>query len=395
MREQSQRARVAPGPGVDPQAHQPGLPPDAPVGEPLPKTRRPTLLDHLRRKTTSGRFIPEIDSLRFFAIAMVVVFHLAAFVGDNDRQAGVPNAGHGWFYHVAGYGHYGVQLFFMISGFVLALPFANRWLRGGHPVELRAYFLRRLTRLEPPYILVMVGFAAILAVRHRYPGPEIATHLAASLVYLHNVIYSNGSLINNVAWSLEIEVQFYCLAPLLGLVYRIERAAVRRAIIVAMIGVAALVLTPLAEGRLRLTLLGFLQFFLVGFLVADLYLTVWQERPRAPWWWRLPQAVLRNPWIATIGGMCYTIYLLHYPLISFVGHPTLAIAQRTTPHLHLAVQALLILPVLLIVSSVYFVLVERPCMDRRWPEKLRARLFGAPGAGDREPRRTSQPPTSS
>jgi peptidoglycan/LPS O-acetylase OafA/YrhL len=343
------------------------------------------LLDHLRRKTTSGRFIPEIDSLRFVAIAMVVLYHLAGFVAENDRLSLVKEAGKGWVYSVASVGHYGVQLFFMISGFVLALPFATHRLSGGRRVQLRAYFLRRLTRLEPPYVLAMVGFAILLAARHRYLPADIARHLGASLLYMHNLVYANGSLINNVAWSLEIEVQFYCLAPVLALLYAVERPWLRRAIIGVLFGLCAFFLAPAMHGRWALTLLGFLHFFLVGFLVADLYVTDWRHQPRDPWWWRQPRRVLRNPWIATIGGMCYSIYLLHFPFISFVGHHSLPLAQHSTPLLHLMAQAVVILPLLLLVSSVYFVLIERPCMDRDWPRKLRQRLASLRHQGRESP----------
>ena len=343
--------------------------------ESVAQRHRARLLDHLSRKTTSGRFIPEIDSLRFVAIAMVVLYHLAGFVAVNDRVSGVTNAGAGWLYDVASYGHYGVQLFFMISGFVLALPFASYHLGSGRSVQLGAYFLRRLTRLEPPYVLAMVGFALILIARHRYPVDQIWTHLGASLLYSHNLAYGEGSLINTVAWSLEIEVQFYCLAPLLALLFAIRAAPLRRGAIVALIAASAFVVTPSVDGRWRLTLLAFLQFFLVGFLAADLYVTMWRHQARAPWWWRGPQLILHNPWIATIGGMCYSIYLLHFPLISFVGHNTLPLGQRSGPMVHLLVQMLLVLPAVLVVSSVYFLLIERPCMDRNWPQKLRNRVL--------------------
>ena len=342
--------------------------------EPVAQKHRYSILDHLSRKTTSGRFIPEIDSLRFVAIAMVVLYHLAGFVAENDRLARVPDAGHGWFYDIASHGHYGVQLFFMISGFVLALPFAAQRLANGRPVGLRAYFLRRLTRLEPPYVLAMVAFALILLARHRYPAAEIWTHLGASLLYSHNLVYADGSLINNVAWSLEIEVQFYCLAPLLAHLFSIGRTWLRRMVIIGLFAVSAFVVTPNVHGRWSLTLLAFLHFFLVGFLAADLYVTVWRHQDHAPWWWRGPQVLLRNAWLATIGGMCYTIYLLHFPLISFVGHNTLPLGQGTGPMTHVLVQGLVILPVVLVVSSVYFVLVERPCMDRNWPRKLWGRV---------------------
>ncbi|NUQ21565.1 MAG: acyltransferase [Gemmatimonadaceae bacterium] len=343
------------------------------------------VLARLRRRTTSGQFIAEIDSLRFFAIAMVVAYHLADFVAESDRRAHLANAGRGWFYELASYGHYGVQLFFMISGFVIALPFARYYLADEQRVRLKAYFLRRLTRLEPPYVLAMIAFALILAARHRYPPEVVGRHLGASLLYLHSVIYAQRSLIDTVAWSLEIEVQFYCLAPLLATLFAIRPALLRRSIMVALLVVTAFLVAPNTAGRWRLTLAAFLQFFFVGFLVADLYVTEWRRQPRAPWWWRGPQAILGHPWLATIGGMCYTIYLVHFPFLSFLGHLTLPIAQHTTPLLHLAAQALLIVPPLLIVSSVYFMLVERPCMDRRWPQTLRDRVLGLRSSAELAP----------
>ena len=45
---------------------------------------------------------------------------------------------------------YGVQLFFIISGFVLALPFARKQVWTGRHACIRQYFARRLTRLEQP-----------------------------------------------------------------------------------------------------------------------------------------------------------------------------------------------------------------------------------------------------
>jgi peptidoglycan/LPS O-acetylase OafA/YrhL len=188
-------------------------------------------------------------------------------------------------------------------------------------------------------------------------------------------------LINNVAWSLEIEVQFYCLAPLLAYLFAISRAPLRRTVIIVLFALSAFVVTPNVHGRWSLTLLAFLHFFLVGFFAADPYVTIWRHQAHAPWWWRGPQVILRNAWLATIGGMCYSIYLLHFPIISFVGHQTLPLGQRSGPLLHVLAQGLLIVPVVLIISSVYFVLIERPCMDRNWPRKLWERALGQRAKG--------------
>src|SRR6185295_16136045 len=98
----------------------------------------------LRRVTSSGRLIPEVDGLRFVAIASVVLFH----AGDAVARARPAGAG-SWLATLLAGGNAGVPLFFAVSGFVIGLPFAEHALAGGLQVSLRKYFLRRLTRLEP------------------------------------------------------------------------------------------------------------------------------------------------------------------------------------------------------------------------------------------------------
>ena len=70
----------------------------------------------LRRITSSGDYIPEIDGLRFVAILSVVLYHLYGFLPNSG--AGLP------LQPAVSHGYRGVNLFYVISGFVLALPFA-------------------------------------------------------------------------------------------------------------------------------------------------------------------------------------------------------------------------------------------------------------------------------
>ena len=128
-------------------------------------------------------------------------------------------------------GFHGVDLFFVISGFILALPFAAHHLAGAPSVSLRKYYLRRLTRLEPPYFVSIFLLLALSIWIHRRAASAILPHLAASLAYLHNVIYGTQSTVIGVAWSLEIEVQFYLLVPLLTLVFAIRDSRLRRSLL--------------------------------------------------------------------------------------------------------------------------------------------------------------------
>ena len=268
------------------------------------------LVGRLRRITSSGRYLPEIDGLRFVAIFGVFLIHLRIYLAN---QAALPLAtpvADDWLTRLADHGHYGVQLFFAISGFILALPFAAHHLKGKPKVSLRSYYLRRVTRLEPPYLVSMALLFGLLVLAGR-SARELFPHLLASCLYVHNLVYGEGSAINWVAWSLEIEVQFYLLAPLLGELFRLRRRLVRR-LAIAALGAAATLLVwghKVYGYALPWTVLHELQFFLVGFLLADVYLSDWDERPQGHWGWDLvslagwPSLLYAMPRVFQVSGI--------------------------------------------------------------------------------------------
>src|SRR6202789_450896 len=366
----------------------------------------------LRRITSGGSYIPEIDGLRFVAIASVVIYHTYVQTDVRVVLGGMPF----WIEQL----RRGVELCFIISGFILGLPFAKQYLAGGKQVRIGAYFLRRLTRLEPPYILILcIRAAGLLAATHALG--YIATHLLANILYVHSLWYGYASVIHFVTWSLEIEVQFYCLAPLLAMIFLLRPAWIRRLLLlIAFIarGYAQLAWIPGAVpgvySRVGLTILDWAQFFLAGFLLADIYATDWKSIPES-WGWdvasvlawlgifllppspahvwiaplslvaytgafkgKLFPAFFRFPAVPIIGGMCYSLYLTH-PIVFTVMKDLLHrmhLERRVPAWGYLAVTDLVCIPAILLVGTIYFVLIERPCMDRDWPKKLMARLRG-------------------
>jgi peptidoglycan/LPS O-acetylase OafA/YrhL len=352
-----------------------------------------------RRITTQKRFIPQIDGLRFVAISSVVLFHIYAAL----ERGAVPTP----LAFNTDLAKRGVELFFGISGFILGLPFATGYLANGPAVKLKQYFLRRLTRLEPPYFLSLLVCAAMQWVAaHRSVG-DMAPHLLASSVYMHNLIFGAfPGAVNGVAWSLEIEVQFYVLVPLLALLFTIGDARVRRTVIlVAMLLAGFLGNLIFSNPHLRASILYYLAFFLAGFLVCDLYLTREEWRPSFRWdalafclwplvWYmgrdsghillpfvivvlylaafrgRICSRVFSNPVITDIGGMCYSIYLFHFLIIYGVKHVTASLHFGQNFWLYYGLQACLILPVVMLICGTFYLLIERPCMDREWPRKL-------------------------
>jgi peptidoglycan/LPS O-acetylase OafA/YrhL len=365
----------------------------------------------LRRITTSGRFLPEVDGLRFVAIVLVVLYHLDLTVRGNAPSPLQHAWGRTWTSQLAQQGHFGVQFFFVLSGFILGLPFALHALLDAPAVRIRPYLLRRLTRLEPPYMIALVIKAAALLAAGRMARAVLVPHLLASMLYLHNAVYGSMSTISVVAWSLEIEIQFYLLAPLLSAVFLIRNTAARRAVLLGGMGAAALaqLLWMHPDTRAGLSLLYFVQFFLAGFLLVDLYITDWRQAPTPhalgdvvgsvalagalavgyEQWLpglllpllvllfyggvfrgRLLRRALCWAPVVTIGGMCYTIYLWHYSIIAAVERGTGALSFPGSYPLTLAIQFVPAALVVLGVATALFIGLERPCMQRDWPRRL-------------------------
>jgi peptidoglycan/LPS O-acetylase OafA/YrhL len=352
-----------------------------------------------RRITTQKRFIPQIDGLRFVAIGSVVLFHLYSVLEHGAIAEPFPLN--------TDLAKRGVELFFAISGFILGVPFASRYLLGAPRVKLKQYFLRRLTRLEPPYFISLFVCAALQMVWSHRSMRDIAPHLLASFAYLHNMIYGAfPGAVNTVAWSLEVEVQFYVLVPLLTILFAISDSRLRRAMILILMLAAGLLSNPLySTVHLHASIAYYLAFFLAGFLVCDLYLTRGEWKPSFAWdvcaicgWplvWILPRnfghvalpfvivmlylaafrgrifpAVFSNRAVTDIGGMCYSIYLFHSMILFAVKHFTWPLHIGQNFWVYFVLQGAMGLPVVLLLCGGFFLLIERPCMDREWPRKL-------------------------
>lgn len=237
------------------------------------RSPRPQFLDPYRRITSTGQFIPEIDGLRFLAIFCVYIYHLAGNVLRYSSPVYGSKLGSGGLFQVTQILNVGVPLFFVISGFILSLPFAEACRNLRKPVSLKKYFWRRVTRLEPPYLLCLLLFFILKIVAARGTPGSLLPNLVASMFYVHNPIFGRPSDIDFVAWSLEIEIQFYILAPLLGFVFAIPRSSVRRSVLAAAT-IAATALGNFAASHppLQLSLLAYGQYFLAGFLLTEFYL---------------------------------------------------------------------------------------------------------------------------
>jgi peptidoglycan/LPS O-acetylase OafA/YrhL len=373
------------------------------------------------RITSNGKFVPEVDGLRFIAIFAVVIAHIDGFFVDKVQE--ILHQQDKWL-SLCGYmlhgGGIGVSLFFVISGYILGLPFANQYLGDGKKVVLRSYFIRRLTRLEPPYMLcLIILFFILVYVLHKYTFSALLPSLMASMTYTHNLIWDRYTLplVNGVAWSLEVEVQFYIMAPLLARLFLLPAA--KRRTIMLLICVVMIATRSVYQLPYR-TIIDSIQYFLTGFLLADLKVTHTSLPLKKPWVSAIgipalmlvfilkmilpnndPDLILNmglfvviavfnylclfhgfingfltNRVIFTIGGMCYSIYLWHTVIISAFGNKFISGFLFDSIYLNLALFNVLQIILIMAISAIYFVLIERPCMDKYWPQKLFAFFRG-------------------
>ncbi|MEP5912356.1 MAG: acyltransferase, partial [Flavobacteriaceae bacterium] len=224
-----------------------------------------SFLNRLKRKSTQ-RFIPEIDALRFFAIIPVLLLHFGTAMLDenslynretidqtNTLRKLILNGGNG------------VILFFAISGFILALPFIGKKIED---LRFKSYFIRRLIRIEPPYIIAITLFLFVHIILNIKSISFLWERYFASFFYLHNIIYEQWSYILPVAWSLEIEVQFYLLMPIfLYLICLFGNQLWRYAIYICMF--VFFILVDVLPGIMDLS--DYMYAFIPGIAAADFY----------------------------------------------------------------------------------------------------------------------------
>lgn len=372
------------------------------------------LPNRLRRVTSGQALISEIDGLRFLAIFAVLIQHLHERFVRNTTIAFSRPPEETLTAFVATRGFVGVYVFFVISGFILAMPFAAKRLAGNNELKLRKYYLRRLTRLEPPYIIWMTILFFVFIIAKHESFSEWLPHLLANITYTHGLVYTGWSLINPPTWTLEVEVQFYILAPLLAWsFFGIKNLATRRMAMLLFIFAFMCVQQYFEFFRMPyyLFVVAYLHFFLIGFILVDIYLNEWQEEIKkhrifdliaigaligivAVWDWefhfidRLAEVVFlfvffysvfrgvlvnrffTNRWIVVIGGMCYTIYLIHLPLCEGVMMVTKRLQFTNVYEINLFVQMLIFLPIVFVVGSVAFLLFEKPFMNKDWPKAV-------------------------
>jgi peptidoglycan/LPS O-acetylase OafA/YrhL len=178
----------------------------------------------VRARFPSERFYrPELDALRFFAFLGVFIFHGVPRSAERYHAAGISH----WFSNVAiavaGFGAYGVDLFFALSAYLItSLLLRERETLGS--VDVRRFYCRRILRIWPLYFSFL-AFSVLLAL---VPSTRqtLSLHYIVGYCLLAgnwiDAIYGRPVSVAGPLWTVSIEEQFYLLWPLV-----MRRATVR------------------------------------------------------------------------------------------------------------------------------------------------------------------------
>lgn len=176
----------------------------------------------VREEVSSPRpRIVELDGLRGIAIVAVIIFH---YVNNQLVHSQYP-IGQA-LYKIASFGWVGVDLFFVLSGFLIGSILVKEK-KSAH--YFSTFYLRRLVRIIPNYYFFLIIYALLLftkvGAQNSFIGGNTFIPLWSYFFMVHNIymghVNNMGYEALSVTWSIGIEEQFYIFIPFI--VYFIRR----------------------------------------------------------------------------------------------------------------------------------------------------------------------------
>ena len=319
-----------------------------------------------------------LDALRGLAALMVFAVH-AQLPGVHEALPGLDA---------------GVLIFFALSGYLLYAPFGAA-MRSGRPVELRTYAVRRLLRIAPAYLV------ASFAISGAWFPELLADPIGITTTWQSPIL---------VVWTLQLEIAFYILLPLIA--YGLKRLDTANRVRLLLIGSAISIgmtaaMMAVFEGTLGYvpgasvsTIASYIWAFVPGMVIAELEHRGAFGRPlpviaaaggfgligissalNAPSYFDVPASIGAALLIAFVvsrptagrrfdraflaaGALSYSVYLWHEAIIDAVDRPTPT-----------WIGGLIALILTVAVAAVMYVVVERPALRlAHWMRRSTLRL---------------------
>lgn len=354
----------------------------------------------LERIYSTGEYIKYLDGIRCVSIIAVVYHHFVRYYVVKDKMPETQS------YHLAGIDifHFfpaAIYMFFTITGFIIGLMFVRSYLEKGKGVDLKKYFFRRFTRMEPPYlVLLTLFFMMSLFMGDKGGFTDLIFHYLASFFYVHNIVYDPMlPLINGVLWTFELQIQFYFIAPLIAMLFKFP-PIVRRLCLLFLILFLGQIAHAIFHFEFR-NIFQYSHYFILGFLIADFYYNYKGKiKPShifdvvsIVFVYFLFQGVENSylrmivfagiifflnfsiyvkrvfewKWIVIIGGMSYSIFMMHQRIqFAFLNGFYFDKVLFNNFYIDFFLKFLASSLVVFLCSVVFFIFVERPTMKREW-----------------------------
>lgn len=353
-----------------------------------------------------------IDSLRGIAILGVVAVHVGLSIEGLSPALESFSA----------FTSRGVQLFFMLSAFTLTMISANR------SFETTPFYIRRLFRIAPMFYLAMVAYIVLNGT-----GPTLFAPAGIGLKQiLLTLTFLNGWSIDSFnsivpgGWSISCEAMFYLCFPLILRYIRSARAAALASVASIALALAwsTLIKTTSAYEANEFLVGSFIRFSFIFNLLSFLlgiflyYIIANKERSLIEQgsigaWALLGASILllvgggasgfstfRNPLIASlalvpfvyavyltrpiaiinpivrhVGVVSYSVYLVHFAILDFIGHPLMSAMSAVTPDLRFVAFFIVATVLSTLVATVTYRWIELPFIElgRRFASAMSGR----------------------
>lgn len=324
---------------------------------------------------SKSKNISSVEMMRGIAAFMVAYFHIAR---GNPRFLSETNP----VFRIGAHGWAGVEIFFVISGFIITYAMIN----GGYTItRIHRFIAKRLIRLEPPYIVSIIMVLVLMYVSTLSPyyrGAPFHLDWGNVLGHLGYVnAFTGEPWLQDVYWSLAIEFEFYIgLALLFPLLVNNNKIIST----IAMAGLLAMSFIPTGLAHVFV----YLPFFCMGIfysmflngrinkLIFTIMFTAAVVLCYFRHGWLLTSfgivtigafaflKVVPKP-LAWLGKVSYSLYLLHIP----IGGRMINISEVLVKGEN--IRSLIVFGVLavcLLLSWVFYKVVEKPF--QKWSKKM-------------------------
>ncbi|HEB0916339.1 TPA: acyltransferase [Enterobacter cloacae] len=352
-------------------------------------------------KTLNHSYLSRLDHLRFFAAALVILYHCRGSVVYNNSLDSISDYVKLWISH----GNTGVSLFLVLSGFLFCIISDA----GMKNISYGNFVKNRVLRIAP--MAVLLCFIAISVSRATSTPMDILRILTLQLNTGHpstgwgNQFYPVGQI-----WTIAVEFQFYLIFPFLAVFMRNDGVKTLAGIILVMLMIKYSLTTFSGAGIywvLYHTIIGRLDQFIVGMIAGVIYIKrsennlllssvaiifsiaaltsllymngkkvadfvtfsftleaiIWSV---IIYFYSTASININNKIdsaLSYLGGLSFSMYLLHLPVYYVLQRKFLPLDP--SPSLHVAKVILIVIPVTIIASSITYRFIEKPFLGLR------------------------------